>query len=170
METRCGSFLILPAQRVSQCSISYRDVSVRLSVTRRYCVETAKHTVEILPPPDSSIIVVFYVNFPYEIPTGSCWRGVNYTRGDKIARFSVNILETERDRRLTIPKLYVLYRSTWSLMTLGDLSKTYGLYFEVDGQNLHLYCICGKLLYSNGWTFVSHHVIVEWKVFNDVKT
>ena len=33
-------------------------LSVCVSVTIRYCVETAKHTVDIIPPPDSPDILV----------------------------------------------------------------------------------------------------------------
>jgi len=34
-------------------------LTVHLSVTRVYCIKTAEHTIEILSPPDRTIILVF---------------------------------------------------------------------------------------------------------------
>ena len=52
-------FSFLPARRCASAGNSDRNVSVCLSVTRRYCVKTKKASGMISPPPGSPKTVVF---------------------------------------------------------------------------------------------------------------
>ena len=53
------AFLFLPAQRYASAGISDRNVSVCLSVTRRYCVKTKKASGMISSPSGSPKTLVF---------------------------------------------------------------------------------------------------------------
>ena len=50
----------LPARRYASAGLWESNVSVCLSVTRRYCVKTKKASVMIYSPPGSSTILVFW--------------------------------------------------------------------------------------------------------------
>jgi len=51
--------LFLPARRYASAGNCDRNVSVRLSVTRRYCVKTKKASGKIFTPSGSPKILVF---------------------------------------------------------------------------------------------------------------
>jgi len=51
--------VFLPARRYASAGNRDRNVSVRPSVTRRYCVKTKKASVMISSPPGSPKILVF---------------------------------------------------------------------------------------------------------------
>jgi len=74
--------------------------SVRLSVTRWYCIKTAEHIVMLSSPHDSPFILVLCVSC--EIPTGSPPAGpLNRGGVSKMSQFSTNncyISETVEDR------------------------------------------------------------------------
>ena len=54
------AFFFLPARRYASAGYRDRNVSVRLSVTRRYCVKTKKASVMISSPSGSPKTLVFW--------------------------------------------------------------------------------------------------------------
>jgi len=80
--------LIMPSQTLSVC----------LSVTRRYCVETAKHILKLFPPSGSNTTLVFCSKPCGNIPTGT---PLTEARGhEKIAIFDRFISEMIKDRAI----------------------------------------------------------------------
>ena len=71
---------------------SCRPVSVSLSVTLVYCIQTAKDIVKLFSPPDSPILLVFWAQTSLTSFKGNTLSGiVKYTLGMKIFRFSTEI-------------------------------------------------------------------------------
>jgi len=61
----------LPARRYASAGNSDRNVSIRLSVTRRYCVKTKKFSDMISSPSGSPMIVVFWCQISSQNSKGS---------------------------------------------------------------------------------------------------
>jgi len=113
-----------------------RCLSVRVSVTRRYCVETVKHIVKLFSPSGSHTILVFfhtkrYGNIPTETPL--TW---GTSAGDmKKSRFSTcNSLFIGNDtryghsyygmRRGNPTQAFEWYDSQWPWTTLSQISRS----------------------------------------------
>ena len=68
-----------------------RPVSVRLSVTLVYCIQTAEDIVKLPIWPGNAIILDFYTQRRYPIPRRTPSAGAQNTRGGKNWRFSIEI-------------------------------------------------------------------------------
>jgi len=68
-------FLVLTTRRYASAGNSYRNVSVRLSVMRRYCVKMKKASVMIFSPSGSPTILVFWCQILSQNSKGSPRRG-----------------------------------------------------------------------------------------------
>jgi len=78
-----------------------RLATVLLSVTRRYCVQTAKPILKLFGPSGSPIILVFLPVRRYRIPRRTRQRGTKFTGVGKFCEFrlkSLSFSETVRDR------------------------------------------------------------------------
>jgi len=123
---RRGWHKFLPARRYASAGNRHSNVSVCLSVTRRYCVRTKKATGMISSPCGSPKTLVFWrqisspnsKGFP---PNG----GSNKGRSEKFSDFlalSVSISKTVADTAIvTNRKSYIGFRLTPRSMTLDDL-------------------------------------------------
>jgi len=72
-----------------------RCLSVCLSVTRRYCVETAKRILKPFSPSGSHTIIVFPHQTPWKYSTGTTLTGTSMKIFRPISRF---VLEMIQDR------------------------------------------------------------------------
>jgi len=96
----CSYFL--PAQCYASAGICDRNVSVRLSVTSRYCIKMKKASVMISSPPGSSTILVFWCQISSRHSKESPRAGASNKSG--VGKFShflplrINISKTVADR------------------------------------------------------------------------
>jgi len=70
------NYVIITARRMRKRGLCYRPVSVRLSVTLVYCIQTAKDIVKLLSWPASLIVLVFFYSerrYPIPRETHSLW-------------------------------------------------------------------------------------------------
>jgi len=93
--------LFLPTQRYASAGNTDRNVSVRLSVTRRYCVNTKKAGVMISSPFGSPIILVFWRQISSEnskgFPRTEASKKGGVRKFNDFLALSVNILKTVAD-------------------------------------------------------------------------
>jgi len=94
--------LIFTARRYAERGICYANsvrLSVRLSVTRVYCIKTAERIIEILSPSDRPIILVFRHQGSLRKSEGVTPNGgAKYKGGSDIRPICGYISETVRDR------------------------------------------------------------------------
>jgi len=91
----CNEFSAWRCTAVTALLCRTDSTSVRPSfcLTRRYCVETAKHIIKLRSPPDSHAILAFPRQTLWQFSTGHPTpnRSVKYRWGMKKSRFSTNI-------------------------------------------------------------------------------
>ena len=82
---------ILPRDAMRKRGLCCRPVSVRLSVTLVYCIQTAEDIIKLFSRPGSPINLVFQSRVPMPNSKGKHFSEDAKYRGGKILRFSTEI-------------------------------------------------------------------------------
>ena len=144
----------LPRDAMRKCGLCYRPLSVRLSVTLVYCINTAEDIVNpsfFLPRPGSPIILVFTLPWRrYPIPRGTPSSGRKIHGVGKICEFrpkSPFISETVRDRPMVaMERLFEVIDGLRNGIIFDDL--------EWPGSAFQGHCIL-QVEYINMWDKVA---------------
>jgi len=105
-------YTFLPRDAMRKRLLCCRPLSIRLSVTFVYCIQTAEDIVKLLSQPGSPIILVFWPRAPIPNSKGIYW-GVKHTGVGKFAIFDWN-RRLSRKRYEIGPWLpWNVYRKSW---------------------------------------------------------